>query len=285
MKEKTYYLYHKISPIGLNYLGITTQNPYKYKGSGKYWKNHLKAHKIDIDDIITNVLFTTNNKEELKKEGTYYSELYDIVKSDKWANLVIENGEGGSYDRIFKHSEETKYKLRELNKGRTHSERTKNKIRNKLLGHEVSNEAREKISKKTIGRKLSDELKKKMSEARKGEKNHFFGKKHSKESLEKMKNKIYSEETKEKIRKSRIGKKASDNTKIKMSKSHIENRRSSLMYNPTPILQYDLFGNLIKKWRDRIELRDNGFNVKNIVQACKSNNKTVVGYKWKFYSE
>jgi hypothetical protein len=32
--EKKYYLYHKISPLELNYLGITQRNPFKYRGSG-----------------------------------------------------------------------------------------------------------------------------------------------------------------------------------------------------------------------------------------------------------
>ena len=64
-EKKTYYLYHKISPLGLNYLGTTMQNPFEYTGSGKYWKNHLKAHKFTSNDVKTIILFETLNKDEL----------------------------------------------------------------------------------------------------------------------------------------------------------------------------------------------------------------------------
>ena len=39
------YLYHKRHGItGLNYFGKTVRNPYKYNGSGLYWKRHLAQH-------------------------------------------------------------------------------------------------------------------------------------------------------------------------------------------------------------------------------------------------
>ena len=63
-----YKLYHKISPLGLNYLGMTTsKNPFRYKGSGKYWKLHLKKHNINSNDIKTIILYETDSQEELKK--------------------------------------------------------------------------------------------------------------------------------------------------------------------------------------------------------------------------
>ena len=59
--------------MGLNYLGITHRDPYKYRGSGVYWKRHLKSHNFKIDDIETIILFETNNYSELCEKGKYYS--------------------------------------------------------------------------------------------------------------------------------------------------------------------------------------------------------------------
>jgi len=41
------YLYVKIHNVTkLKYFGKTTKNPYNYKGSGLYWKRHLKNMEI-----------------------------------------------------------------------------------------------------------------------------------------------------------------------------------------------------------------------------------------------
>lgn len=78
---------------GLKYLCITEkQNPITYLGSGKYWKRHLKTHG---KDITTEILFETENVKEFKEKGNYYSELWNVVESDLWANFRPENGEGG----------------------------------------------------------------------------------------------------------------------------------------------------------------------------------------------
>jgi hypothetical protein len=69
----------------------TRESCFKYCGSGTYWKRHLKKHGKDLS---TEILFKTNKIEKLKQKGLYYSNLYNIVKSDVWANLVPEAGEG-----------------------------------------------------------------------------------------------------------------------------------------------------------------------------------------------
>ncbi len=47
------YLYKKTHNItGLQYLGKTTKDPYKYKGSGTRWLNHLNIHGFDITTEI-----------------------------------------------------------------------------------------------------------------------------------------------------------------------------------------------------------------------------------------
>lgn len=89
-----YSLYTKThKKTGLKYLGFTKLDPFKYKGSGKYWKNHIHVHGYDVD---TTVLLQTTEKPEIKTSGLYYSKLWNVVKSKSWANLKEEDGYGGS---------------------------------------------------------------------------------------------------------------------------------------------------------------------------------------------
>lgn len=91
---KKFYLYIKTHNItGLKYLGQTSQDPFKYKGSGVYWESHLKKHG---DGHSTEILKECVSKEEIKHHGIYYSDLWDVVNSDDWANLKPEEGDGGS---------------------------------------------------------------------------------------------------------------------------------------------------------------------------------------------
>jgi len=93
---KNTYIYVKESPLGLLYLGITNQDPFKYKGSGVNWKKHLKENNIDLHNIKTYVLHETSNKEELCQICKIYSDLFNVAKSDSWANMKKEIGDGGT---------------------------------------------------------------------------------------------------------------------------------------------------------------------------------------------
>lgn len=88
------YLYKKTHRItGLNYLGKTTsKDPHGYSGSGKYWKAHLHKHGFDYD---TEILRECTSTDEVKEWGEYYSNLWNVVDSDNWANLKMESGDGG----------------------------------------------------------------------------------------------------------------------------------------------------------------------------------------------
>lgn len=85
-----YKLMIKTSNQGLRYLCITKRKDYKkYKGSGSYWKNHLSKYG---DDITTEVIFETDDHQKLSEAGIYYSNLYNVVESNEWANQVPEKG-------------------------------------------------------------------------------------------------------------------------------------------------------------------------------------------------
>lgn len=89
-----YYLYVKTHRItGLQYLGYTSKSdPYSYHGSGKRWNLHLKKHGYNFD---TKILHRCVSKTSIRAWGLFYSKLWSIVDSNKWANLKDESGDGG----------------------------------------------------------------------------------------------------------------------------------------------------------------------------------------------
>jgi hypothetical protein len=88
-----YYLYIKTHKLtGIKYLGQTSQDPYQYQGSGKRWNNIIKKYGNEVE---TEVIFESVNKEDIKTKGIYYSKLWNIVEDDTWANIVPEEGSGG----------------------------------------------------------------------------------------------------------------------------------------------------------------------------------------------
>ena len=106
----TIYLYVKThNKTGLRYLGKTiSKDPHLYPGSGLYWTRHLKEHGFDY---TTEILKECQTSKELKEWGIYYSQLWNIVDSDQWANLKPEDGDGGCKKGI-KRSEQWREKLK-----------------------------------------------------------------------------------------------------------------------------------------------------------------------------
>lgn len=174
-----YYLYIKTQSVtGLKYLGYTKRDVNKYFGSGVYWNLHLSKHGYDI---TTEIIYQSENKEDIKSAGIYYSLFYDVVKSDNWANLIEEKADGSGAFLGFKHKEESKRKISISKKGqtswigKTHKEESKLKMRIAKLGKKSSTKTKILLSKAKIGNKNAL-----------GNKNRL--------------NKIHTEETKEKIR-------------------------------------------------------------------------------------
>lgn len=75
---------------GLNYLCVTERKKYiEYRGSGLYWTRHLKVHGFDISTVL---LYESETKsQDFIDTCLYYSDLFSVVESDDWANLVPEN--------------------------------------------------------------------------------------------------------------------------------------------------------------------------------------------------
>jgi len=128
-----YYLYIKThNKTGLKYLGKTKQsNPHAYRGSGKDWVAHLKEHG---NDVTTTILKECKSNEEVRTWGIYYSDLWNVVKSDEWANNIPETGGGFG-----------------LKPGTVRSEEAKKNIAKGLTGIVRSDETRRKISESQQG--------------------------------------------------------------------------------------------------------------------------------------
>lgn len=90
------YLYIKQHSItGLKYYGKTTQDPYKYSGSGIHWVAHCKKHgKRHIKTLWVSDLYYDTS---IVEHALNFSYKNNIVKSTEWANLKPENGlDGGN---------------------------------------------------------------------------------------------------------------------------------------------------------------------------------------------
>jgi hypothetical protein len=131
----TYLYIKKHKKTGLKYFGKTTKiNVEQYRGSGKRWKSHLKLHGNDVETMWISEPFYCI--ESLNEFALFFSEVFDIVNSNEWANLIPENGFDGAPKGIIR-TEEYRMKLRGKNnpmygkenpfKGKKHTEEQKKK--------------------------------------------------------------------------------------------------------------------------------------------------------------
>jgi hypothetical protein len=173
MFKPTWLYLKQHNTTGLKYFGKTVRDPEKYFGSGVRWTNHLEKHGYDVSTIWKR-LFTS--EEELVQFALEYSKVNNIVESTDYANLIPEDGKIGgdtgltkegrniirAKSKAFKHSEESKEKIRAARKlqvsprlGKPHTEESKEKIRQKRALQVIP-----------VGRTLSEETKRKISESK-----------------------------------------------------------------------------------------------------------------------
>ena len=146
----TIYLYKKThNETGLQYLGKTiSKDPYKYPGSGVHWTRHLNKHG---NNVTTEILRECKTEKELVKWGKHYSNLYNVVESKDWANLIEEAGA----DIVW--TQEMKDKLSATNKKRlsklTAEERTQRMLNSCCKPESYTAERIEKARQATLGKK------------------------------------------------------------------------------------------------------------------------------------
>ena len=90
----TYLMIKVHMKTGLKYFCRTTKDPLKYRGSGKYWLDHINKHGKEFvhNELILGPYVI---KSEIEALALWMSNELDIVRSDGWANLIPENGTWG----------------------------------------------------------------------------------------------------------------------------------------------------------------------------------------------
>ena len=153
LESRSYCVYMHISPSKKVYIGITSQEPHRrwsngngYKDSPAFWKAIQKYGWANIEHRI---LFEKLAKDEAEK--LEIEKIKEFCATDKKYGYNIENGG----NCVGTHSEETKRKISEKNKGKI-----------------VSEETRKKLSEAQKGKHV-------------GKNNPFYGKHHTKETREK----------------------------------------------------------------------------------------------------
>lgn len=150
------YLYVKQhTRTGLCYFGKTCQKYVEtYLGSGTYWNQHLKKHGKEHVITLWYQLYT--DKTKLVHDALMYSALWNIVKSDDWANLKPENGLDGNPKGI-KFTAEHIEKHRVAIMGRPQTLESNAKRSATLRGRKHDHERIAKVAAANRGKKQSTE--------------------------------------------------------------------------------------------------------------------------------
>lgn len=174
--DNNYTVYKHTAPNGKVYIGITFRKPETRwsNGNGYSRQKHFYAaiKKYGWENIKHEILFENLSKEDACQKEIELIAQYKSNDPEFGYNQSL-GGESGNFGR--RHSEETKQKMSEAQKGEKNhgfgkhlSEETKAKLSKANKGKIISEETRKKMSERQKGVRLSEETKKKISEAHKG---------------------------------------------------------------------------------------------------------------------
>lgn len=223
----SYCVYKHTFPNEKVYIGITGQKPeqrWKVNGQGYTRKNKegeysqpliAKAvYKYGWNNVKHEILFNNLTKEEAEQKEI---ELIDYYKSNQRKyGYNVQNGG----NTTGTHSEETRKKISESNKGKIRTKETRKKMSDVNKGKTLTDETKQKISDAITGKILTEETKQRISDANKGRKLTEEHKNHLSEVAKErfankennpMYGKHHSEETKQKIRDAHKGKRIGEN--------------------------------------------------------------------------
>lgn len=228
---RRYIVYKHTSPSNKVYIGITSQtNPNKRWRNGKNYNIYIKnaIQKYGWNNFKHEVLFSNLTEVEAKQLEIELIAKYNSTNRKFGYNITL----GGESGNGYKHTEETKRRISNTEKGRP----------SPLKGKHMSEETKKKISEAnkgkigwTKGLHLSEEHKRKISESEKGKSKQ---QPHTKESF---------------LRRSlaRKGKLHSFETKQKMSEGHKFYREN---IKPFIFIQTDANGNVLNTFFTQKEL-------------------------------
>lgn len=160
-------VYQTVNKInGKSYIGVDSNNNPKYMGSGVLIKSAIKKH--GKSNFEKKIIREFDNVDSAFKYERDLIKKVNAVESDEYYNLA-EGGHGGYTgpgNTNFKHTEETKQKIRESHLGKKFTKEHKKKIGDIHRGKVVSDETKLKMSKSKTGKTHSLEAKLKMSKSR-----------------------------------------------------------------------------------------------------------------------
>jgi hypothetical protein len=181
------YLYLMIKThqvTGLKYLckKVTTSDSkaISYKGSGTRWNNHLKVHGNHINTEIL-AKYDLDKINEFSQLCIEYSNKFDIVKSNEWANLIEETGKPGTKIGVYcgkngtfygkKHTFETRQKISAANKGDNNVMRRRPDSLAKMIATKNTIEYKEAARLRAIETNSRPEVKEKIIQSKLGKNN------------------------------------------------------------------------------------------------------------------
>jgi group I intron endonuclease len=177
---------------GKFYIGKSIYNNSDYFGSGKILKQSIK--KYGRENFIKEIIDTADNLNQLNEKEIFWINYYQSQNNDIGYNIT-KGGEGGDVYTNNPNKEEIREKNIESAKKRKnfkHSEETKQKIREKRKFQKMSEEQKQKLSERwkgesNPGKNKSQETIEKLKEAAKkinrcGKNSPVYGKTHSEET-------------------------------------------------------------------------------------------------------
>ncbi len=119
-------------------------------------------------------------KQNLNEEEAFKHEIYMIAilgRKDNGTGILRNLTDGGEGISNFKHSEETKKAISDINKKRIFSDEHRKNLSSALKGKQKNEQTKEKM--KLARKNISDETRKKISESNKGENSYWYNKQFS----------------------------------------------------------------------------------------------------------
>lgn len=151
------YLYAKQHTVtGLKYFGMTRSNPFKYQGSGKYWKRHITKH--GKENVKTLEIWGFDDQKLCTEFALKFSKDNNIVESKEWANLQEENGLDGTTSGSKFIVTVSRVGSSNNFYGKSHNQETKDKISKSKLGKKSSDETRAKLRISNKNRIVTDDV-------------------------------------------------------------------------------------------------------------------------------
>lgn len=146
------YLYVKQHSVtGLKYFGKTVKNPLSYKGSGKYWLNHIRKH--GVEHVVTVRVWSFVNEYDCRSFALTYSHTNNIVESKEWANMIVEDGVNTPPSHLLKGKSRPDHVREKIRQGHLGKKLSATHIENLRISHRGKKQCYEHIAKKVASRK------------------------------------------------------------------------------------------------------------------------------------